>query len=124
MDIGKTLKTYLFWTQERGSMHYDVMVSLILAFIFIAPHYVNFNDKPAVRAPHPNQVIITPDRTSGFVYEVSASDVPSTQDDNILRAELAHVLQPAVGKVEILRYEAVRDSKGRVTAYRAWGQRP
>ena len=31
--IGRTLKGYLFWTYTRGSFHYDIMVTLILAFI-------------------------------------------------------------------------------------------
>ena len=44
--IWRTLKGYLFWTYTRGSFHYDVMVTLILAFIFIAPHYIDFKDKP------------------------------------------------------------------------------
>ncbi len=123
MDIRKTLKTYIFWTQERGSMHYDVMVSVILAFIFITPHYVSFNDKPTARLQHPNQITITPDGTSGFMYEISANDVLLPQSVDI-KTELARVLEPAVGNVEILRYEIVRDDKGRVTAYRAWGQHP
>ena len=35
--IWRTVKGYLFWTYDRGSFHYDVMVSLILVFIFVAP---------------------------------------------------------------------------------------
>ena len=31
------LKSYFYWTYGRGSFHYDVMVTLILAFIFITP---------------------------------------------------------------------------------------
>ena len=28
----KTLRSYIFWTYERGSFHYDVMVTPILIF--------------------------------------------------------------------------------------------
>jgi len=36
----RILRSYFFWTYERGSFHYDVMVTLILAFIFITPHVI------------------------------------------------------------------------------------
>ena len=44
--MGRILKSYLFWTYERGSFHYDVMVTLILAFIFVTPHVWNYGDHP------------------------------------------------------------------------------
>ena len=40
--IWRTLKGYIFWTYDRGSFHYDVMVSLILLFIFVAPRFIDF----------------------------------------------------------------------------------
>ena len=123
MGIAKTAKSYLFWTFERGSMHYDVMVTLILAFIFITPHFVNFKDKPAAHLKHPNQIIITPDGQNGFVYEVSAEELLLAPDADV-KSELSHTLEPILGEVEIARYETLRDHRGRVTAYRIWGRRP
>ena len=52
------------------------------------------------------------------MYEVSADQVTQSADMN---AELARVLEPTLGNVVIARYEAVRDSKERIVAYRAWG---
>ncbi len=54
----KTIKGYIWWTYERGSFHYDVMVTIILLFIFLAPRFIDFRDKP----PAPNA-----HRTSGSV---------------------------------------------------------
>ena len=48
----KTIKRYIWWTYERGSVPYDIMVTLILAFIFITPLFLNFKDKPVERVPH------------------------------------------------------------------------
>jgi len=121
MGIGKAIKSYIFWTYERGSVHYDVMVTLILAFIFITPYYVNFKDKPTAHTTHPKQIIVTRDGQEGFLYEVSADQV--TQSDN-MTAELTRALGPTVGDVVIARYEAIRDQKGQIVAYRAWGHRP
>ena len=120
MGIGKVIKSYIFWTYERGSVHYDVMVTLILAFIFITPYYVNFKDKPTAHATHPKQIIVNADGTNGFVYEISSDQVTSSSD---MKAELMRALKPTVGNVVISRYETLRDSQGRIAAYRAWGYR-
>ena len=42
MSIGKTIGGYVWWTYPRGSLHYDIMVTLILAIIFLAPRWVDF----------------------------------------------------------------------------------
>ena len=49
----KTIKGYIWWTHERGSFHYDVMVTIILLFIFLAPRFIDFRDKPPARNSHP-----------------------------------------------------------------------
>ena len=36
--ILRTLKKILFWSYERGSLQYDLMCVLILAFIFLSPN--------------------------------------------------------------------------------------
>jgi hypothetical protein len=121
MGIGKVIKSYIFWTYERGSVHYDVMVTLILAFIFITPYYVNFKDKPTAHTTHPRQIIVTRSGQDGFIYEVSADQVIQGADIN---AELTRALQSTVGDVVIARYEPIRDQKGQIVAYRAWGHGP
>jgi hypothetical protein len=114
--IGRTLKGYLFWTYTRGSFHYDVMVTLILAFIFIAPHFINFKDKPPIRPQHPSDIVVSAD---GKIYQVDASAVDA-QDDGMVRANFQRVLRPIAGPVTVDRVEQVRDSSGHVVAYRGW----
>ena len=41
------LKSFFIGTYSRGSFHYDIMVTLILAFIFITPHLWDFGAKPS-----------------------------------------------------------------------------
>ena len=38
--ILSTLKKILFWSYERGSLQYDLMCVLILAFIFLSPNRI------------------------------------------------------------------------------------
>jgi hypothetical protein len=117
--IGRTLKGYLFWTYTRGSFHYDVMVTLILAFIFIAPRFLDFKDKPPIREQHPTGIVASAD---GKTYEVDASAVDA-QDEGMVRANFQRVLKPITGPVTVERVEQVRDGSGHVVAYRGWVRR-
>ncbi len=119
-----TIRGYIWWTYQRGSMHYDVMVTLILLFIFLSPRWINFNDKPTERNPHQTGVVVLPDNSgTGFVYQVDAAAVHG-RDDAAIREDLLRVIEPIAGEVAITRYEAIRDAKGRMTGYRAWVRRP
>lgn len=115
--IWKTIRGYILWTYERGSVHYDVMVTLILLFVFLSPYWVNFKDKPVERTPHQTGVVVVPDGRGGFIYQVDAAAVGG-RDDAAIRDDLLRVIEPISGEVEIASYEVVRDSKGQVIAYR------
>ena len=96
MNVWRTIRGYLWWTYERGSFHYDVMVTVILIFIFVSPHYLNFNDKPIDRVPHPTEVIVNPDGQGGFVYQVSAKAVDGKSGAELERG-LLRVIEPISG---------------------------
>ncbi|SRR5579884_3227925 len=116
--ISKTIGSYVWWTHDRGSVPYDIMVTLILAFIFITPYYLNFKDKPVERVPHQTGVVVYPDGQS-LVYQIDAGAVKGA-DDASLRQDFLRVIEPLAGEVDIDRYEPVRDNRGHVTAYKVW----
>src|SRR5215472_11490657 len=115
-QIWKTLKGYFWWTYERGSVHYDIMVTLILLFIFLAPYKIDFRDKPAARPAHQNEVIAYPDGQGGLICEVPAAAVRSSasqhSDSNAVRDELTSAIQPVVGPVSVERFEPIQDRPG------------
>jgi hypothetical protein len=120
----RLIRSYLFWTYERGSLHYDVMVTLILLFLFLAPRFIDFRDKPVANVPiHQNEVLIREAGTNGdvsrFVYEIRAEDLDKTATDSDLRASILHVVQPIAGTVTIESYKPVLDAKGKTIAYDA-----
>ncbi len=121
-SVLKTIRSYVLWTYERGSMQYDVMVTLILIFIFLSPYWINFKDKPVERLPHQTEVVVSPDGASGFIYQVDASAVHGS-DTASLEANLLRIIEPIAGEVEITRYEAIRDRRGHIVAYKVWVQR-
>jgi hypothetical protein len=123
MSIWRTIRGYLWWTYERGSLHYDVMVTVILLFIFISPRYINFNDKPVDRVPHPSEVIVNPDGQGGFIYQVSANAVDGKSGDDLDKA-LLRVIEPISGEVRMVDHKPVVDGKGKVIAYKVRVSRP
>ena len=119
--VSQTIRGYIWWMYPRGSVHYDIMVTLILAFIFLAPIWINFRDKPQPRPLKQTEVLVKPDG-NGFVYTVDAGAVLPAEDAQ-LRDELLRVIEPVAGEVRIQRVEAVRDTKGKTVAYKVWGHR-
>jgi hypothetical protein len=117
--ISQTIRGYIWWMYPRGSVHYDVMVTLILAFIFLTPLWVNFRDKPIERSPNQTEVVVKPNG-NGFIYTVDAAAVKPGSDEEV-RESLLRVIEPIAGEIKIDRYEAARDNKRNV--YKVWGHR-
>jgi hypothetical protein len=121
-SIWRTVRGFILWSFERGSVQYDVMVTLILLFVFLSPRLINFNDRPVQRNPRSTGVVVYPDGAGGLVYQVDAKAVQGGNDD-VLRDQLLRVIEPVSGEVSITRYEPVTDRKGHVTAYKVWAER-
>src|SRR5271165_6290695 len=94
----RILKSYLFWTYQRGSFHYDVMVTLILAFIFLSPRFINFHDHPVARDLASAEVLVRPNGVHGFIYQVNADQVKQSGDET---AALKALLEPISGDLAI-----------------------
>jgi uncharacterized membrane protein (UPF0136 family) len=115
--VFRTIRSYVLWQHERGTLHYDIMVTLILIFVFFSPRVINFNDKPVPRALHLSDVVVTPDAQGGMVYQISASAI-APGDDQSVRDQLRRIIKPISGDVSIVSYEPVADGKGHVQTYK------
>jgi hypothetical protein len=120
--IWRTVRSYILWSHERGTIQYDVMVTLILAFVFFSPKLINFKDKPVEHNPHRTGVVVMPDDRGGLIYQVEASAVAG-KDESVVRSELLQIIEPISGGVTITKVEPVRDRSGRVLRYRVWVER-
>jgi hypothetical protein len=121
----KMINNYIFWAYERGSFHYDIMVTAILLFMFVSPHFINYKDKPVETvALHASEVLVREAGTSGessrFIYQVRAEDMGGAATDSERRAAILRVVEPISGEVTIDHYEPVYDTQGKVIAYNAW----
>jgi hypothetical protein len=121
----KLIRSYIFWAYERGSFHYDVMVTAILVFMFVSPHLIDFKDKPVETvALHASEVLVREAGSSGgssrFIYQVRADDMSGASTDVDRRAAILRVIEPISGEVSLERYEPVHDAQGKIIAYNAW----
>ena len=117
--VWRTIRGYILWSYERGSLHYDIMVTVILLFVFVSPRYINFKDKPVERNPHPTGVVVIPDEKGGFIYEIPATAV-NTSEGTDVGTQLERIIEPISGAVSVSRYEAVKDRSGHTQSYKVW----
>jgi len=120
--VWRTIRGYILWQYERGTLHYDIMVTLILIFVLFSPRVINFNDKPIAPNPHPTDVVVTTDAEGHLLYQVAASAI-SPGDDHAVREQMLRIIEPISGAVSIVSYEAVTDGKGQVQSYKVLAKR-
>ena len=116
--IWRTIRGYILWSYERGSLHYDIMVTLILLFVFISPHVINFKDKPVEHVPHLTGVVVVPGAKGELIYQIQASAVNAEGGD--VRGQLERIIEPISGAVSITNVETVSDAKGQLQSYKVW----
>ena len=120
--IWRTIRGYILWQYERGTLHYDIMVTLIILFVLFSPKVIPYNDKPIARIPHATDVVVTADSEGHLFYQVAASAI-SPGDDRSVREQLLQIIEPISGAVSIVSYETATDHKGQVQGYRVLAKR-
>jgi hypothetical protein len=125
--LKEVLLSYFYWTYPRGCFHYDVMVTLILLFIFATPFFWNYGDKPtAIAGPlHPIQVIRNDGQ--GVIVTVQASDVKLDLHTTLPNAEVKKALRIAIEPVTgddvfIVHWETATDAQGNAE-WKVWAHR-
>ena len=119
----RIIKSYLFWTYPRGSFHYDVMVTLILVFLFVSPRLINYRDRPQETLTATKDILVRANGPNALIYQIGADQLADTSNDARLRAELLQRIQTISGPVQIVRYREEKDASGHVTQYRVWAHR-
>jgi len=117
--IWRTIRGYILWSYERGSVHYDIMVTLILLFVFISPHFIKYKDYPVERNPHQTGVVVIPDQSGELIYQIQASAINERSGIEV-RQQLEQIIEPISGAVTVNKYEAVKDASGHVQSYKVW----
>lgn len=124
-SFGQVLKSYFYWTYSRGSFHYDVMVTLILLFIFITPHLWDFGAKPTPINGLTHPIQVSGYGTHGLLITVSAADVnvqPGASDREVKDA-LRRAIEPVTGDaVFVERWKTITGPQGNLE-WQVWAHR-
>jgi hypothetical protein len=119
------LKNYFYWTYSRGSFHYDVMVTLILLFIFVTPHLWNFGDRPSTLPGPQHPILVSSNGGRGVIITVQASDVtiPAGASNARVKKALRQAIEPVTGDdVFVEHWETVTNAQGNL-AWKVWAHK-
>jgi hypothetical protein len=127
--VKQVLLSYFYWTYPRGNVHYDIMVTLILAFIFLTPQIKgwNYGDKPSPLGGPPHPIVVTGNDGQGVIITVPASDVSldlnTTAPDAVVKKALRKAIEPVTGDdVFIVHWETGSDGQGS-PVWKVWAHR-
>jgi hypothetical protein len=114
------LKRFILWDFPRASWQYDVIVALILAFIFLTPRDW-FRDQP--RIPHASSIALLPSENGSSVFFVDAQLLEGTAENQRV-AKLSAVLQSRMSnrRLSVTRVEPIIDSEGELKGYMAFAR--
>jgi hypothetical protein len=126
-SLEEILKSYFYWTYKRGSFHYDIMVTLILLFIFVTPHLWNYGDgykpSPIAGPAHPIVVSSTAGRNVIVTVRASDVDVSTSAPDAVVRNALRLAIDPVMGDaVSVEHWETFTDAEGNLD-WKVWAHR-
>ena len=119
------LHSYFYWEYPRGCVHYDVMVSLILLFIFVTPHLWDFGAKPTPFSGITHPIQVAAYGTQGLMVTVRASDVsiPAGASDYAVKEALRKAIEPVTGDaVFVERWKTTADANGNLS-WQVWAHR-
>lgn len=106
------VKRFLLWDYARASWQYDLMVALILAFIFLTPRSL-FRDQPRA-----SSIVEMPsDRGRAFLLEPGLlHSVP----DSERKARVEGLLRARYGKITVAELQPISDHEQELKGFIAY----
>jgi len=112
------LKKFVLWDYPRASWQYDVMVAIILLFVFATPREW-FRDQP--RIPRASNIAMLPGEHGSDMYWIDP-ELLSGIPENQRMAKLEAILRVRTGKKQsVLRVQPIYDdSENELKGYMAF----
>ena len=106
---------FILWDYRRASVQYDVMVALILAFVFITPREW-FKDQPKASSV---VMLPGPSETNGAFW--IGADVLSTVPEAQRAAKATELLKTRIGhRQRVIRVEPIIDAEQELKGFMAF----
>lgn len=113
------VKRFVLWDYPRASWQYDVMVGIIVAFVFLLPREW-FRDQP--RIPQSSEIALLPASHGGNVYWIEP-ELLSAVPENRRGEKLGEILKKKTGKQPVItRIETIFNSEDEIKGYMAFSK--
>ncbi|MGC8791819.1 MAG: hypothetical protein ACP5U2_00330 [Bryobacteraceae bacterium] len=116
-----TLKRFVLWEYPRGGWQYDVMVALILGFIFLTPRGW-FRDQP--RMPRASRIAALPAERGALIFWIEAELLAGVPQQQRLQKAQELLWFQTGEKHRLVRLEPVLDSEQEIRGYIAVAAEP
>ena len=117
MGFFKEVKRFILWDFARGTWQYDVMVAVILAFIFLTPREL-FRDQARIFSA--SNIAMLPADHGNNVFWIEPELLDGTLEPQRL-SKIAEMLKSKTGKNQVVtRVETIYDSDKDVKGYMAF----
>jgi hypothetical protein len=114
-SLWRAVRAAIFWSYRRGSWQYDLIVAGILAFIFLAPQFINFGDQ--ARPPAVQQIESLSDEAGTLLFWVDPSVIDETPAEQVPE-RLRTLLRQRTGRVlQVIDTKPTTDAEGEIRAY-------
>lgn len=112
------LKRFVFWDYARATWQYDVMVGIILAFIFFTPREL-FRDQP--RIPRASNIAMLPADNGSNMYWIDPELLRGVSENQRI-PKMAEILKSRTGHdLSVLRVQPIYDdSEDELKGYMAF----
>ena len=112
------IKRFIWWDYARGVWQYDMMVAIILAFIFLTPREW-FRDQP--RIPRASNIAMLPGENGSDMYLIDPELLAGIPENQRL-SKVAAILKSRTGKKQtVLRLQPIYDeSENELKSYVAF----
>ena len=110
------MKRFLLWDYPRAGWQYDVMVTIILAFIFLTPREV-FRDYPRA-----SNIVRLPAESAVNAFWIESDLLTSLSEDQ-RGSKVEEMLRSRFGKHQtVIRVEPLFDSEKQIKGYIAYAK--
>jgi len=114
------MKRFLLWSFDRGSIQYDVICALILAFIFLIPSS-RFNDRPSYMRVSTSDPDVRKSLENGIdVYTVKLPEATFWNDEEHRKIAVKELQAYLKFPVEPNNIKPIYKTTGMTIAYAIW----